>query len=248
VKRLSSSPPAFKARYVAKGFSQRWGVDHFQTFSSIPKMTALLSESEGLGFESQCMHFRHPSAGGRKRTSGDPRLILGKAYMLFVLGGDRRTDPLLNKPFYPNAFLHGSLHEEIWLRFPPGFTGSFPAGTQWSLRRPLYGLRQAPRVWHDTLKTTLVALGFAPSTADPSLFLCTDTSLLLFYVLMYADDLVFATANTKALTLVKLELQKRHNCTDLGELRSYLGLQIIQDRAWRTIMLTQSYMVHQVLH
>ncbi|CAI7889647.1 unnamed protein product, partial [Closterium sp. NIES-53] len=40
------------------------------------------------------------------------------------------------------AFLQGSLHEEIWLRRPPGFTGSFPAGTQWSLRRLVYGLRQ----------------------------------------------------------------------------------------------------------
>ncbi|CAI7744657.1 unnamed protein product [Closterium sp. NIES-53] len=71
------------------------------------------------------------------------------------------------------AFLQGCLHEEIWLRRPPGFTGSFPAGTQWSLRRPVYGLRQAPRKWHDTLRTTLAALGFAPSTADPSLTLLT---------------------------------------------------------------------------
>ncbi|CAI7836958.1 unnamed protein product [Closterium sp. NIES-53] len=86
---------------------------------------------------------------------------------------------------FNTAFLQGSLHEEIWLCRPPGFTGSFPVGTQWSLRRPLYGLRQAPREWHDTLRTTLAALGFAPSTADPSLFLCTDTSLPLFYVLVY---------------------------------------------------------------
>ncbi|CAI7734582.1 unnamed protein product [Closterium sp. NIES-53] len=59
----------------------------------------------------------------------------------------------------------GSLHEEIWLRRPPGFTGSFPAGTQSSLRRPVYGLRQAP-------------------------------------LLVYVDDLVFATADTEALALV----------------------------------------------
>ncbi|CAI7907013.1 unnamed protein product [Closterium sp. NIES-54] len=141
----------------------------------------------------------------------------------------------------------GSLHEEIWLRRPPGFTGSFPAGTQWSLPQPVYGLRQAPREWHDTLRTTLAALGFAPSTADPSLFLRTDTSLPLFYILVYVDDLVFATADTEALTLVKSELQKRHTCTDLGELCSYLGLQSTWDRARRTITLTQSHMVHHVL-
>ncbi|CAI7790947.1 unnamed protein product [Closterium sp. NIES-54] len=82
------------------------------------------------------------------------------------------------------TFLQGSLHEEIWLRRPPGFTGSFPAGTQWSLRRPIYGLRHAPREWHDTLRTTLATLGFAPATADPSLFLRSDTSLPPFYVLV----------------------------------------------------------------
>ncbi|CAI7839045.1 unnamed protein product, partial [Closterium sp. NIES-54] len=116
---------------------------------------------------------------------------------------------------FSTAFLQGSLHEEIWLRRPPGFTGSFPPGTQWSLRRPVYGLYQAPREWHDTLRTTLAPLGFAPSTADPCLFLRTDTTLQPFYVLVYVDDLVFATADTKALAHVKPELQKRHTCTDL---------------------------------
>ncbi|CAI7836741.1 unnamed protein product [Closterium sp. NIES-53] len=72
-------------------------------------------------------------------------------------------------------------------------------------------------------------------------------SLPWFYVPLYVDDLVFATADTKALTLVKSELYKRHTCTNLGELRNYLGLQITRDRARRTITLTQSHMVHQVL-
>ncbi|CAI7903600.1 unnamed protein product, partial [Closterium sp. NIES-54] len=90
-------------------------------------------------------------------------------------------------------------------------------------------------------------LGFSPSTADSSLFLHTDTSLPPFYVLVYVEDLVFATAYTAGLAHVKSELQKRHTCTDLGELRSYLGLQITRDRAQRTITLTQSHMVQQVL-
>ncbi|CAI7771201.1 unnamed protein product, partial [Closterium sp. NIES-54] len=164
-----------------------------------------------------------------------------------VLHVAAQRDYELHSLDFSTAFLQGSLHEEIWLRRPPGFTGSFPPGTQWSLRRPVYGLRQAPREWHDTLRTTLAALGFAPSTADPSLFLRTDASLLSFYILVYVDDLVFATADTAGLAHVKSELQKRHTCTDLGELRSYLGLQITRDRAQRTIILTQTHMVQQVL-
>ncbi|CAI7929488.1 unnamed protein product, partial [Closterium sp. NIES-54] len=157
------------------------------------------------------------------------------------------SPPIFKARYVARDFSQQYLHEEIWLRRPPGFTGSFPAGTQWSLRRPVYGLRQAPREWHDTLRTTLAALGFAPSTADPSLFLPTDTTLPPFYVLVYVEDLVFATADTEALAHVKSELQKRHTCTDLGELTSSLGLRITRDRAQRTITLTQSHMVQQVL-
>ncbi|CAI5496526.1 unnamed protein product [Closterium sp. Naga37s-1] len=207
VKRPPGSPPVFKARYVARGFSQRQGVDFFQTFSPTPKMTTL-------------------------------RVLLHVA---------AHRDFELHSLDFSTAFLQGSLHKEIWLRRPPGFTGSFPAGTQWSLRRPVYGLRQAAREWHDTLRTTLAALGFAPSTAGPSLFLRTDATLPPFYVLVYIDDLVFATADTEALAHVKSELQKRHTCTDLGELTSYLGLRITRDRAQCTITLTQSHMVQQVL-
>ncbi|CAI7801741.1 unnamed protein product [Closterium sp. NIES-53] len=150
VKRPPCSLRAFKARYVARGFSQRQGDDYFQTFSPTLKMTTLW-------------------------------------VLLHVVA---QRDYELHSLDFSTAFLQGSLHEEIWLRRPPGFTESFPAGAQWSLRRPVYGLHQAPREWHDTLKTTLAAFGFAPATADPSLFLPTDTSLPPFYVLVYVNDLV----------------------------------------------------------
>ncbi|CAI7834222.1 unnamed protein product [Closterium sp. NIES-53] len=182
VKRPPGSLPFFKARYVARGFSQQQGVDFFHTFSPTPKMTT-------------------------------------RQVLLHVAA---QCDYKLHSLDFSTAFLRGSLHEEIWLHRPPGFTGSFPAGTQWSLRWLVYG----------------------PS---PSLLLRTDTSLPPFYNLVYVDNLVFAIADTEALALVKSELQKRHTCTDLGELHSYLGLQITRDRTQRTITVTQSHMVHQVL-
>ncbi|CAI7897394.1 unnamed protein product [Closterium sp. NIES-54] len=154
-----------------------------------------------------------------------------------------KRDYELHSLDFCTAFLQGSLHEEIWLRCPPSFTGSFPAGTQWSLRRPVYGLRQAPRKWHDTLRTTLAALGFAPSTADPCLFLRTDATLPPFYVLVYVDYLVFATADTEALAHVKSELQKRHTCTYLGPsaLRLHVLLATVHSSAYRSLALSSTF-------
>ncbi|CAI7805753.1 unnamed protein product [Closterium sp. NIES-54] len=111
------------------------------------------------------------------------------------------------------------------------------AGAGGALRTGAEGVGGAGTVGN-AQRTTLAALGFAPSTADSSMFLRTDPSLPLFYILVHVDDLVFATADTEALALVKAELQKRHTCTNLGELRSYLGLQITWDRARCTITLT----------
>ncbi|CAI7881889.1 unnamed protein product [Closterium sp. NIES-53] len=87
VKRPLGSPPVFKARYVARGFSQRQGVDYFQTFSPTPKMTTL-------------------------------RVLLHVA---------AQRDYELHSLDFSTTFLRGSLHEEIWLRRPLGFIGSFPA-------------------------------------------------------------------------------------------------------------------------
>ncbi|CAI7776828.1 unnamed protein product [Closterium sp. NIES-53] len=176
VKRPPGSPPVFKARYVARGLSQREGVNFFQTFAPTPKMTTL------------------------------------------------------------RVLLHVAAQRDYELH-------SLDFST--ALRRPVYGLRQSPCEWHDTLCSTIHDLGFRPSLADPSLFVCTGSTP--FFVLVYVDDLVFATPDRADLAEVKSELQKRHTCIDLRELQHYLGLQITRDRATRTIKLTQSHMVQQVL-
>ncbi|CAI7816856.1 unnamed protein product, partial [Closterium sp. NIES-53] len=49
--------------------------------------------------------------------------------------------------------------------------------------RLVYGHHQAPREWHDTLRSTLSDLGFQPSSADPSLFVRRGSTP--FFVLVY---------------------------------------------------------------
>ncbi|CAI5973653.1 unnamed protein product [Closterium sp. NIES-65] len=102
LKRPPGSPSVFKARYVARGFSLRQGVDYFQTFSPTPKMTTL-------------------------------RVLLHIA---------AQRDYELHSLDFSTAFLQGSLHEEIWLRCPPGFTGSFPPS--YPVEPPAASLRSPP--------------------------------------------------------------------------------------------------------
>ncbi|CAI7888585.1 unnamed protein product [Closterium sp. NIES-54] len=254
-----TSPTLHWTREVGDALVFRvWGSRAFVHDSSVDKLFARAIPCVFLGFppDAPSWQFYHPTSRvcSPLRTSRltsrfsftfSPTPKMTTLRVLLHVAAQR--DYELHSLDFSTAFLQGSLHEEIWLRRPRGLTGSFPAGTQWSLRWPFYGPRQAPHERHDTVRTTLAALGFAPSTADPSLFLHTDSSLPPFYVLVYVNDLVFATADTEALALVKSELQKRNTCTDLGELRSYLGLQITRDRARHTITLTQSHMVHQDL-
>ncbi|CAI7879032.1 unnamed protein product [Closterium sp. NIES-54] len=156
-----------------------------------------------------------------KRPPGSPLVFKAR----YVTRGFTQRDYELQSLHFSTAFLQGSLHEQIWLRRPPSFIGSFPPGTQWQLHGPVYGLRQAPHERHDTLCSTLAALDFFPSSADPSLFVRRGSTP--FFVLVYVDDLAFATLDRRALASVKEELQRRHTCTDLGELQHYIGLQIV---------------------
>ncbi|KAL0559351.1 hypothetical protein IC582_003960 [Cucumis melo] len=67
-----------------------------------------------------------------------------------------------------NAFLNGTLFEEVYMKPPPGT--SSPPHKVCLLRRALYGLKQAPRAWFATFSSTITQLGFTSSPHDTALF------------------------------------------------------------------------------
>jgi len=68
-----------------------------------------------------------------------------------------------------NAFLHGDLHEEIYMKLPQGIHSAFP-GAVCRLQKSLYGLKQASRQWYAKLAEVLYARGYKHLVNDYSLF------------------------------------------------------------------------------
>lgn len=58
-----------------------------------------------------------------------------------------------------NPFLHGDLHEEVYMRPPPGYSASHSSKVC-RLRKSLYGLRQSPHYWFAKLAHALRSYGF----------------------------------------------------------------------------------------
>ena len=100
-----------------------------------------------------------------------------------------------------NAFLHGDLHEEVFMKIPLGYFDlssvaqmnqfSDPSSLVCKLLKSIYGLRQALRCWFTKFASTLKSYNFTQSHADNSLFTL-HTSSQFVAVLVYVDDILIA--------------------------------------------------------
>jgi histone deacetylase 1/2 len=92
---------------------------------------------------------------------------------------------------------------------PPGFIHSEFSNHVCKLQKAIYGLRQAPRAWHESLKNFVISVGFSTSLSDPSLFIYNKDGVRAF-LLVYVDDLLLTGNNTSFSNQFMTELSKKN--------------------------------------
>jgi histone deacetylase 1/2 len=126
-----------------------------------------------------------------------------------------------------NAFLHGILEEEVFMRQPLGFEDSRHPEYLYRLDKALHGLKQAPRAWHARLSSVLTGLGFTSSTADTSLFILRRPDITL-YLLVYVDDIIVVSSSATAADHLIHQLRTPFALKDLRQLHYFLGVEVHQ--------------------
>jgi len=181
---VDGSIERYKARLIAKGYNQIEGLDYFDTFSSVAKVTTV-------------------------------RLVIALAsinhWFLHQLGVN-------------NAFLHGDLHEDVYMTVPPGVSTSKP-NQICKLSKSLYGLKQASRKWYEKLTGMLINNGYQQTTSNASLFTkkASDSFTIL---LVYVDDINLASDSLTEITFIKNVLKQALKIKDPGTLKYFLGLEV----------------------
>ena len=94
------------------------------------------------------------------------------------------------------------------------------------LNKALYGLKQAPRTYYARLNKYLTKLGFTKGIIDSNMKEIEDGLLI---IIIFFDDIIFGgndEANNKFLEDMKNEFEM----SMIGEVKLFLGLQIIQNK------------------
>ncbi|SCZ92817.1 BZ3500_MvSof-1268-A1-R1_C143g00762 [Microbotryum saponariae] len=89
------------------------------------------------------------------------------------------------------AYLHGELDHDIWMTTPRGF--DFPSDKVLRLRRSIYGLKQAGRIWNRHIDTSLRNLGYKATGTDHCIYSRIDDQQRPHYIALYVDDLLIVS-------------------------------------------------------
>lgn len=127
-----------------------------------------------------------------------------------------------------NAFLHGVLNEDVFMKQPPGFTNPDYPNHVCKLTKVIYGLKQASGAWFHRFSTFLLTQGFICSKANPSMFIHR-SSLDILILLLYMDDIILIGSHSQLLVQFTDRFSHQFAMKDLGDLHYFLGVHVVRN-------------------
>ena len=131
---------------------------------------------------------------------------------------------------------------------PQGFINTGKETQVCRLKKAIYGLKQASRAWNSNIHAALSELGFKRTVTNAGIYIMHqregDGPL---YIILYVDDITILGASLEAVKELKAKLAQHYEISNLGEIQSYLGIQISRDRQNKRLTIDQSGYVKDVL-
>jgi hypothetical protein len=118
------------------------------------------------------------------------------------------VDANLNWPLFQldvkNAFLHGDLHEEVYMEQPLGFVaqGEY-RGCACKLKKTLYGLKRSPQAGFGKFSEAVIEFGLQCCQTDHSVFHL-HMSTGYFLLVVYVNDIVITADDSGGIARLKL--------------------------------------------
>nr|GEU57456.1 putative ribonuclease H-like domain-containing protein [Tanacetum cinerariifolium] len=125
-----------------------------------------------------------------------------------------------------SAFFYGTIHEEVYVMYPPGFQDlEFPARV-YKVEKAIYGLHQAPRAWYGTLSKYLLTNGFQRGIIDQTLFIRRQRGDFIL-VQVYVDDIIFGSSNPQLCREFEALMHEKFQMSAMGTSKYWGVLRIL---------------------
>ena len=116
------------------------------------------------------------------------------------------------------------------------------------LDRALYGLIEAPALWHKHISATLIKFGFVQCASDKCVFFKYDGSEKTV-VCLHVDDLFISATSVTLIEQLLAQLRAVYDkvTSKIGDELEYIGMELIIDRKKRTIGVKQTGYIKEIL-
>jgi len=127
--------------------------------------------------------------------------------------------------------------EDVYIELPLSWTNG--KRRYFRLNKSHYGLRGAPKIFHDGLVEHLISLGYIQCPHDPCVFkrVAEDGEYILLAI--HVDDILVASSSVGIRDQFKTDLGTKYGYTYQSEATKYIGISIIRDKENNTLKINQ---------